>query len=312
MVKHLSIAKRLTIALNPEGWPKILVPAVLGQALGVFLSNSLDLPGFLLPLGFSMASIIYIQLLNDWGDARVDQIKQRLFPTASPIKTVPAGLLPRWFLLGAGLLALVGALICALVLALWLDRPHFLSGALLGVLLFQGYSFSPLKLNYRGGGEVLEMLGLGLLLPWLNAYAQSGVMWHPIYYFLFGLLLLSLASALAGGLADEESDLVGGKRTFTTMLGNESVRKAVARFFAAGLFAWLGTAFYLRDLCPWWLVLVPAASLAYYLRRLQGVSPAATTRAFSAQALYRAYLDHGIWTSTALLALALLLKGRYI
>jgi 1,4-dihydroxy-2-naphthoate octaprenyltransferase/chlorophyll synthase len=295
------------IALKVGGWPKILVPALLGQALGIFLGENFSLVHLLLPLGFTLGGLLYILLLNDWSDARVDLIKRRMFPQSCLAKTLPDGIFSSRTVVAMGLLSLAGAVICAALLSVPFARGWFLGGALAGVMLFQAYSFFPLKLNYRGGGELLEMLGVGLLLPWLHAYGQSGLLWHPMYGLFFGLLPLSFASALADGLADEESDLVGGKRTFTTLLGNTAVRRWIARFFVAGCVVWLAGAFYLRSFFLWWLMLIPVGCLVYYFYRLSLISPAATTREFSAHRVYKGYLHRGIWLSTTLLALALLI-----
>ena len=44
------------------------------------------------------------------------------------------------------------------------------------MFVFVAYTLPPLRLNYRGGGELLEMLGVGLALPLYNVYLQAGAM----------------------------------------------------------------------------------------------------------------------------------------
>jgi 1,4-dihydroxy-2-naphthoate octaprenyltransferase/chlorophyll synthase len=293
-----------------EKWPKILVPACFGQSLGFCVAHEASLAGLLLPWAFTLTLLVYIMLLNDWGDARVDSIKRRLFPQAAGFNSIGEGILSSRNLWWTGMGALAASIFFATVLATLYARSWFLAGALFAVVLFQAYSFSPLKLNYRGGGEILEMLGIGVLLPWLHAYGQSGLLWHPLYQLLFGLLPLSFAMALGAGLVDEESDLVGGKRTFTTMWGNRRVRNGIARFFVLGLLLWAASLFYLRSLVPAWMVLLPLACLGYYFMHLATLSTQAITRAHSAQQRYRSYLQRGVLTSTALLALCILLAGN--
>ena len=306
----IGFLQRYGLALKINGWPKILVPSLLGQLLGSLVATRFTLRGAGLPLAFTLAGLVYILLLNDWGDEAVDRIKRRMFPHSSGPKTLPDGLLPRGQVLRGGILALLLALGCAAALSSGGGRPWFLPGAGLGVLLFQAYSFAPCKLNYRGGGELLEMLGVGVLLPWLHAYGQAGVLWHPLYGYGGGFALLSLASALASGLSDEESDLVGGKRTFITLWGNDRVRKHIDHLLIFAGTAWLFVALERRESSPWWLMLAPLGCLWYFGWRLRQLSAEAVTRAFAAQSAYKKVLHHGIWVSTLVLALVLGLAER--
>ncbi|MGH7962732.1 MAG: prenyltransferase [Candidatus Binatia bacterium] len=304
-----SLLARWWYAVKPQSWPKVLVSAVLGQALGIAATGVLSWRGALVGGLFTFCDLLYLVLLNDWGDREVDTIKRRMFPDGCSPKTVPDGILSAHHLLLAGIIAGTLGLVIAVLGGWWLGRPWLGPMGAAGLIIFQAYTFPPLRLNYRGGGELLEMLGVGILLPWLNAYAQSGLLIHPVFWLLPGSMLLSLASALASGLSDEESDRAGGKRTFTTLFGNPTVRLGTEVFLVLGVLAWGAASLRHGEIIPRWTVIPPAGIILWYGWKARAISAQAVTNAFTAQGLYKHYLHCAIWYGTVVL-MCLLIASR--
>ncbi|GAB4215391.1 MAG: hypothetical protein OHK0013_40920 [Sandaracinaceae bacterium] len=290
-----SLRERWVYAAKPDSWQKLLVPFVLGQAIG--LGPALDAGrGFSITacvsgLAFTVLDLLFIVFLNDWGDREVDAIKRRMFPEGCSPKTIPDGILPASSLLLAGLVAGALALGVAAAAEVWLGRPGLTAASALALGLFVAYTLPPLRLNYRGGGEALEMLGVGVILPWLNAYHQGGAMWAEGLWLLPGFALLSLASAIGSGLADERSDRAGGKRTVVTTIGNTLSRKLLEVLVVLGALAWLATS--LVGL-PIWLGGTAAITVLSNAIDLRRASPLAVTDAFAAQRAYKACLHRAI------------------
>ncbi len=310
-VESMSPAGRWWYALKPASWPKVLVPALFGQAVGAATAGQVSAGALVFGGAWMIADVAFIVLLNDWGDREVDALKRRMFPRGCSPKTIPDGILPARALLLAGLGAGVVALLVAWAAGVALERPLLLPLAALGLGLFAAYTLPPSRFNYRGGGEVLEMVGVGGVLPALHAYAQCGT-WAPAWLLALapGLLALALASALASGLSDEESDRAGGKRTFTTLLGNTAVRRSTEVLVGLGVVLWLGVAGWgAGEVPPAWAV-VPAALLTgvFGVRLVRG-SPAAVTNAFSAQSVYKLELHRAIWWGTVVLSALVLVAG---
>lgn len=299
--------RRWLYALKPASWPKVLAPALLGQVLGYMSAGTWSLGGAAVGLAFAACATCYVVLLNDWFDADIDALKRRMFPEAGSPKTIPDGILPAESVLLAGVGFGVTALAIALCGELYLPgREGLTLAALLALSLLVVYSAPPVRLNSRGGGELVEAFGVGLLVPWWSAYAQGGEpgsWWYA--WALPGMVLLALASAVASGLSDEESDRRGGKRTLTTTLGNHLARRVVEYGAFAGLVAWLvavrlsGGAF---PVVPAQAALV-AAALPW--RALMRESPHALTNCFKAQARYKAALHRLVWGSSLVLAAGL-------
>jgi 1,4-dihydroxy-2-naphthoate octaprenyltransferase/chlorophyll synthase len=252
----------------------------------------------ILGFSFTLADLLYIVFLNDWGDSAVDRLKREMFPTSSP-KTIPDGVLAPHSLLVAGLGAGAAALTVALLLEMLVPRPGFTLGAVAALALFWTYTLPPFRLNYRGGGELLETLGVGIALPWLNAFAQSGSVWHPTFVMLLPLAPLSLASAVASGLSDERSDRAGGKRTLASSLGNAMARRSANLCLLIGTLLW-PLAGLLAGAAHWrcGAMVGGAVTLVFTLRAWRR-SPNALTDAFDEQRIYKRELHRAIWWSAA-------------
>ncbi|XXX77244.1 UbiA family prenyltransferase [Sorangium sp. So ce134] len=309
-VESMSPGARWFYALKPASWPKVLVPAACGQAVGAAAAGRLSAGALAFGALWMIADVAFVVLLNDWGDREVDALKRRMFPDGCSPKTIPDGILPAHALLLAGLGAGAAALLIAWGASVALERPLLVPLAALGLLVFAAYTLPPLRLNYRGGGELLEMVGVGGVLPLLHAYAQCGA-WAPAWLaaLLPGLLALALASALASGLSDEQSDRAGGKRTVTTLLGNAITRRATEALAGLGPLLWVAASLLAEGGPPPWSV-APAAAVALGFRaRLVEKSPGAVTNAFAAQAAYKLELHRAIWWGTVALSAGVLAAG---
>ncbi|MFP2925559.1 UbiA family prenyltransferase [Pyxidicoccus sp. 3LG] len=310
-VQSMGLAERWWYALKPASWPKVFVPAVLGQAVGAAHAGGPSTRALAFGALWMVADVAFIVLLNDWGDRTVDALKRRMFPRAGSPKTIPDGILPARALLLAGLGAGVVALLVAAVAGAVLERPLLLPLAALALFVFVTYTLPPLRLNYRGGGELLEMVGVGGVLPALHAYAQCG-QWAPGWLVALapGLLALALSSALASGLSDEESDRAGGKRTWASLRGNAAARRSSEALLVLGALLWLAAPWVARDAPPP-LTVVPAAALVLFFgARAWRRSPDAVTNAFGAQSAYKLELHRAIWWGTLALSGMLLLGGQ--
>jgi 1,4-dihydroxy-2-naphthoate octaprenyltransferase/chlorophyll synthase len=297
------VLRRWLHALKPASWPKLVVPTILGQVLGASAAGGVSLGALAIGALFTVADLSFVVLLNDWGDREVDAIKRRMFPDGCSPKTIPDGILSAPAVLAGGLVAGSVAVATATVGGLWLDRPGLGVAALALLGLFVAYTLPPLRLNYRGGGELLEMLGVGVALPLFHAYLQSGQVPVAAAGLLPGFAMMSLSSAIASGLADEQSDRAGGKTTVVTLVGNPLARRLVQACVALGIALWLlapltGAV----SLLPAW----GAAMVAlWHRRRLLSDSEAARTNAFAEQKVYKGHLHDAIWRS-ALVAATLL------
>ena len=299
---------RWVYALKPASWPKLLVPAMFGQILGATRVEGLDLAAVGWGLAFTVFGIGFIVLLNDWGDRDVDVIKRNMFPDGGSPKTIPDRILDSRAVGVAGLLLGGATLLVAAGAEVALQRPAAFEAGLASMLVFVAYTLPPVRLNYRGGGEILEMLGVGAALPLYNAYLQGGAIAPRVWPWLAGFAALSLASAVASGLSDEESDRAGGKRTVASIYGNPAARRFTEGCVMLGVGIWVAGSLWRPDWLPVWAVAPAVAIAVWNLAGMRKVGRAAVTNAFSAQSAYKRFLHRAIWHSTTVAAVLLWLR----
>lgn len=300
-----SLLDRWVYALKPASWPKLLVPTLLGQVLGAVSASDLGFPAAVAGLAFTVAGVGFIVLLNDWGDRRVDAIKREMFPEGCSPKTIPDEILGTGPIGVAGALFGAATLLVAAASELVLGRPFAIEAGAACMLVFVAYTLPPIRLNYRGGGELLEMLGVGLALPLYNIYLQAGFIPPGAWPWVLGFAVLSLGSGIASGLSDEQSDRRGGKRTVASMLGNRVARRLTEMCVLAGAAVWCLGAIVAPSWVPLWALVPALFVLSWHFFSMRRVSDQAVTNAFALQGRYKHFLHAAIWHSTTVVALLL-------
>ncbi len=296
---------RWLYALKPASWPKLLVPTLLGQMIGAASVGSLNGVAVLCGLAFTVFGIGFIVLINDWGDRRVDGIKREMFPQAGSPKTIPDQILSAQSVAVVGLVLGVLTFGVAGAAEVVLRRPLAIEAGIACIAVFAAYTLPPVRLNYRGGGELLEMIGVGVALPLFNVYLQAGRIGAGVWPWLAGFAFLSLGSGIASGLSDEQSDREGGKRTVASILGNLTARRMTEASVVVGALIWCGATLAGSDAMPRWVMLPALGLVALRFYQLSRLSASAVTNAFAAQGVYKQRLHEAIWHGTTVASLLL-------
>lgn len=204
----------------------IFFPLLLGQSLWFSQSGSLNLPLAAFTWLFGLTVQLYIVYANDLADIAIDQLNSTFTPFSGGSRVLVEGKLTVPDLRKAvSIMVLLNGLIGAVLFTL--DRPLAPSLILISLTLLWLYSFPPVRLSYRGGGEFLQMAGVGLILPLFGYYVQAGSLHvFPLHY-AAALLPLQLACAFSTTLPDEPSDRAGGKKTISVTLGGSRTRTLV-------------------------------------------------------------------------------------
>lgn len=221
----------------------IALPLVLGQALAAAQGHPWRLSALVVAQAFGLFDQLYIVWANDYADRDTDRQNRTatLFSGGSRVlvegRLEPAALLRA--ATSAASLAVAASLLLALAEGRWLLVPL----ALVALALLWAYSFPPLRLSYRGGGEVLQALGTAFVLPLYGYYAQVGS--TGAFPWLAGAVLLpaQLACAISTTLPDEPSDRASDKRTAAVRLGPEAAAALVGALHVAAAAAYA--------LAPW-------------------------------------------------------------
>lgn len=245
----------------------IALPLLLGQVLAWRATDQWSWAIFALVQLFGVLDQLYIVWANDWADYDTDQDNQTPTIFSGGSRVLVDGELDRAQLGRAAALAAAGAL--GTGVALWAGWGRAGSVPLMasGLALLWAYSFPPIRLSYRGGGELLQMLGVGVVLPLIGYQAQAGTLAGFPCPLLLALAPMNLACAISTALPDRPSDARADKRTLAVTLGGARARAlivslelgAVAAFWVWG-YPSLAPAL---EAPTWMLALAPlAATLA--------------------------------------------------
>ena len=197
----------------------IALPLILGQLLACQQAWVCRWDFALLLVLYGLAMQLYIVFWNDWADrdADVHNPHPTIFSGGSRVLT--DGLLAPRELFIAGAAAAVAVLALGYVFTRYLDRPWTLLLFAAGTFLLWAYSIPPLRLNYRFGGELLQALGVGLLLPHIGYYVQANTFADATHMLPF--FLHQLAIAIAFTLPDRDADKNTDKCTLATWIGTK-------------------------------------------------------------------------------------------
>jgi 1,4-dihydroxy-2-naphthoate octaprenyltransferase len=192
---------------------------IFGAAWAVLFGAPFSLARFLLGYLVIMPAHLSVSYSNDYFDVDVDKFgKPTLFSGGSgvliehPELREPA----KWMAIG---LILCSLLMGVVFQALYPYPLWFLGLILLGNLSGWFYSAPPLKLAYRGLGELLTIATAGFLLPMMGYLVARGSIDGNGLLFVVPLLLYAAAFTLIVEIPDLEVDRLGNKRTWVVRKG---------------------------------------------------------------------------------------------
>lgn len=250
-------------ASRPLAQVNIAIPLLVAQAAAWHTERALSWAVFGLVLAWGAWDALFIVYANDVADRHTDSMNRTAVSGGSGV--LIEGSITVKALLRAAVIAACGVLVCSGVLALW-GRPWALLGGVVAITLLWAYSFPPLRLCDSAAGEWLQAIGMGLGLPWLGYYAQSGVLLTP-WWLLAPCFLLGFGSNLLTSMPDAANDTATGKRTWAVRHGVKSAKVVSALLIvSAAVIAALGT----PQLIPQQrmvIALLPAVVLASTWRR---------------------------------------------
>ena len=202
-----------------------IVPVVLGIVIAAS-HGAFDLLAAILTIIGACFVQLAINVSNDVFDTAQGADDANVTPTkfSGGSRVIQYGLVSfrQMATLGAGLF-LAGALVGLLLLVLR-GSPALLAIGIIGFVLGIGYTAPPLKLVYRGLGEVAVALGFGPLML-LGAYVvqtEGALSWEPFVASIPVALLVALI-LYVNEIPDRRGDARAGKRTLPVRFGRTTI-----------------------------------------------------------------------------------------
>ena len=219
-------------AARPLAQVNILVPLLFGQAMAFAATGRFHLGWLWLCAWLGLLVQLLIVFANDYADRETDAGNATFARFSGGSRVLPEGRLTARALRGAALVVLgvLGAVSGAL--ALFAGRPWLPVLAAAAAVLVWAYNFAPLRLAYRGHGEVVQGLGTGVVLPLLGFYVQAGSFAGFLVWSLVPMVLLGAVGNVITALPDYPSDLASGKRSYPVRRGQWLARRHALELLA--------------------------------------------------------------------------------
>jgi 1,4-dihydroxy-2-naphthoate octaprenyltransferase len=160
---------------------------------------------------------------NDYFDSRsgADDINTTPTPFSGGSRVIQYGLLPGPVVFSLSTAAYVGGSLIGFYLALTRGLPILLIG-LLGLLISYGYTAPPLKLAYRGLGELAVSAGFGPLLVLGSYFVQTRSFSLEAFLASLPVGLLVMLILYVNEIPDRTWDDEAGKKTLVAMMREQS------------------------------------------------------------------------------------------
>ncbi len=205
----------------------IFFPLILGQSMAYYFEENFSGSLFLLTHLYGLFIQLFIVYANDYADLETDRENETYTLFSGGSRVLVEGLLSKRSLKKGILVSIAGTLLVGMLLAFLYQRPLSIYLVLLSLFLLWAYSYPPIKLSYRGGGELLQALGVAILLPLFAFYVQAGNFQSFPWMILIILFPIHLGCAFSTALPDEPSDRMHKKRTFAVIKGPDVVKKTI-------------------------------------------------------------------------------------
>jgi 1,4-dihydroxy-2-naphthoate octaprenyltransferase len=235
-MKNASLINLLQVA-RPQFLIAGLALFAFGTSWAVLLGAPFSLSRTLLGYLVLVPAHLSVSYSNDYYDVDVDKYDKPTFFSGGsgvlvdhPELRKPA----QWTAITLILCSLALGVVYQIVysFSVW-----FSGFVILGNLLGWFYSAPPLRLVYRGLGELSMMFSIGLLIPGMGYLVAGGQMNQNGLLFILPLMLYGLAFILTVEIPDMEADRLGSKRTWVARKGRGfGFTLITASFLVATLF----------------------------------------------------------------------------
>lgn len=212
-------------AARPLAQANLFTPLLLGQALAYRITGAFSWRHFLFVHAFGVLNQLFIVFANDAADWKGDVINRTFNRFSGGSRVVPDKKLTPYQLAIGSMVALLAMSLLSVYLVF--TEHRFVMVVLCGAAAFLmwAYSFPPLRLSYRGHGELLQALGLGVVLVFIGYHIQSGRILGLPWKVLLPPFLLGYAGNMTTALPDTPADRVVGKRTYPVRRGEREARR---------------------------------------------------------------------------------------
>lgn len=202
----------------------IFFPLLLGQAIAFKFTGEFNILILILVIFFGIVNQLYIVYANDYADFEIDKINDTYNMFSGGSRVLVEGKIDKNELKKGIIITVLLNLATGIILNILYGRSYSIPIILFALFLLWAYSYKPIELSYKGGGEFLQAIGVGIILPLFGYYAQSGRLDNFPLIFIAVYIPIQIGCAFSTTLPDYPSDKLGSKKTFAVIFGFEKIR----------------------------------------------------------------------------------------
>jgi len=201
-----------------------MLPVLVGALIAFNRTGDLKVANLIFAELIALFVLIATAFGNDYADAETDRLNQSFNMFSGGSRVIPEGLITTRQMLAATVIAAVLSVAFSIVFIFYLKGHTFvLILNLIGLLIGVGYSLPPVRINYRGFGELFVMLMYGPFSLFFGYAAQMGPELDAKVLYLSGPLALAVfLMILITEIPDTETDRISGKKTIPSLFGEKA------------------------------------------------------------------------------------------
>jgi 1,4-dihydroxy-2-naphthoate octaprenyltransferase len=191
----------------------VILVYLLGTLFAVLVGASFDVVKFIVGYVILFTGVLAAVYTNNYNDVAIDRHAiHTFFSGGSSILIDHPELMKTTRYVALGLYGL--SIFLGFLFVVVFSYPvTFFIYVLLGNFLGWCYTSPPIKLVYRGFGELATMLGAGFIIPGFAYFIIRGTIDAPFVLFSIPFMLLCFALSLYLELPDRNADRIGHKHT---------------------------------------------------------------------------------------------------
>jgi 1,4-dihydroxy-2-naphthoate octaprenyltransferase len=206
---------------------------VLGALFAVIVGASFEVVKFIFGYVILFSGILAAVYKNNYHDIIIDKYSPHTFFSGGSNILIEHPELMGTTRMTATVLFGVSILLGFVCMLVFSYPVTFFLYVLAGNFIGWCYTSPPLKLVYRGFGELTTMVGAGFIIPGFAYFLLRGTIDVPFVLFSIPLMLIGFPLSLYLELPDRHADSHGQKRTFVVRRGER------LGFLLAALSSWL-------------------------------------------------------------------------
>jgi len=207
------------------GRPQFLLGGLYLYSIGILLSilsgSNFILDRFFIGYLIFFPAHLGLSYSNNFFDYELDQYNNQSFISGGSkilLDNLDLRRFSKWFAIVLMIISISLSIIFTLLYKL---SPIFIIFVIFSNLIAWFYSAPPLRLAYRGLGEIATMVSMGILMPGIGYWILKGGLDNFFFLFSITLMLYGIDFIITVEIPDMEGDTIGNKRTIVVKNGRK-------------------------------------------------------------------------------------------